>query len=105
VRQFREALSQENLSRLTAIPGIGKKTAQRLIVELKEKVGIALVAEEMEKTAKTPEEGQLINDAVSALISLGCKPFEASKAVKEAQSASKKSISLEDMIKEALKHL
>lgn len=105
VREFREAIGQENLRLLTAIPGVGKKTAQRLVIELKEKIGIALAAEEAEKIAKTPEEGQLINDAISALISLGCKPFEAAKAVKEARVSSPKEIPLEPLIKEALKHL
>lgn len=105
VREFREAVGQESLRLLAAIPGVGKKTAQRLVIELKEKVGIALAAEEAEKMAKTPEEGQLINDAISALASLGCKPFEAAKAVKEARTSSPKSTSLEALVKEALKHL
>ncbi len=105
VREFREAMGQESLRLLTAISGVGKKTAQRLVIELKEKIGIALVAEETKKIARTPEEGQLINDAVSALISLGCKPFEAAKAVKEARASSLKKVPLEALIKEALKHL
>lgn len=105
VREFREAVGQENLRILTAISGVGKKTAQRLVMELKEKIGITLVAEEIEKISKIPHEGQLINDTISALISLGCKPPQATKAVKEARVSSPKKISLEAMIKEALKHL
>ncbi len=106
VREFREAIGLENLRLLTAIPGVGKKTAQRLVIELKEKIGIALAVEETEKAAKTPEEARLINDAVSALLSLGCKPAEAAKAVKEARASSPdKESSLEELVKEALKHL
>ncbi|NOX96865.1 MAG: Holliday junction branch migration protein RuvA [Nitrospirae bacterium] len=106
VREFREAIGQENLRLLTAIPGVGKKTAQRLVIELKEKIGIALAVEETEKAAKTPEEARLINDAVSALLSLGCKPAEATKAVKEAKiSLPDKGSSLEELVKDALKHL
>ncbi len=105
VREFREAIGQESLRLLTAISGVGKKTAQRLVIELKEKIGIALIAEEIEKMSKTPPEGQLINDTISALISLGCKPSQATKAVKEARVSSPEKISLEALIKEALKHL
>lgn len=106
VKEFREAVASENLRRLTAIAGIGKKTAQRLVVDLKEKVGLALVTEEVEKMARAPEEMQLVNDAISALVSLGCKPSEATKAVKEAQVASRGKIDdLEDLVKQALKHL
>lgn len=105
VREFREAVGQESLRSLTAIPGVGRKTAQRLIVDLKEKIGIAAVTKEIEEMAKTPGEGQLINDAVSALVSLGCKPPEAAKAVKEARASSSKEIPLEALIKEALKRL
>ncbi len=105
VRELRGAIGQENLRLLTAVPGVGKKTAQRLVIDLKEKIGIALAAEETKKIAKTPEEGQLINDTVSALLSLGCKPSQAAKAVKEARASSPEKITLEVLIKEALKHL
>lgn len=105
VREFKEAVGQESLRPLTAISGVGKKTAQRLVIELKEKIGITLVAEEIEKMSKTPPEGQLIKDTIAALISLGCQPSQATKAVREAKALSPGKISLEALIKKALKHL
>lgn len=105
VREFRECIGQENLILLTSVPGVGRKTAQRLVIDLKEKIGIVLAAEDVKKMTGTAEEEQVINDAVSALISLGCKPSEAAKAVKEARISLPKKIPLEDLVKEALKHL
>ena len=63
--------------------GSGKKTAERIIVELKDKVGVAAAWEAASAAhAPSPEETQ-INDAVLALISLGYKQIDAHKAVKE----------------------
>ncbi len=105
VRELREAIGQEVISILTAIPGVGKKTAQRLIIELKEKMGVDWVVEGRKKETRGTSESQGVNDAVSALVSLGCKPSEAAKAVKEARVSSTEDTPLKDLIKEALKHL
>jgi Holliday junction DNA helicase RuvA len=105
VSRFKEAINEENIPQLTAIPGIGKKTAQRLVIELKEKIGVILATKEIEKTAYPAYEVELMNDAVSALISLGCKRAAATKAVKERCIAAKHKLTLEELIKEALKHL
>ncbi len=105
VSRFKEIINKEDVPQLIAIPGIGKKTARRLVMELKEKIGVTLTAKEIKKIAYTANEVELINDAISALISLGCKRAAATKAVKERYTAAKHKLTLEELIKEALKHL
>jgi Holliday junction DNA helicase RuvA len=94
----------QDTSVLVRIPGVGKKTAERLLVELKDRFkawesmpAIAtFVVEPGSKMAVTSAE----NDAVSALISLGFKPQEASRAVSAIQEDD---LSSEEMIRRALK--
>ena len=78
------AIRDNNLARLTAIPGVGKKTAERLVVELKDKVktigGVAAKgATPQDEDGKTP--AGAIDDAVSALVNLGYQRQAAEKAV------------------------
>lgn len=74
------AIMQANISLISKVPGIGKKTAERLIVELRDK------CKEFGKTAITPsnESGGLdhFTDAINALINLGYNVIQAQKAVK-----------------------
>lgn len=101
VKDFKKALREENLSSLLSIPGIGKKTAQRLIFELKEKIGIGEKEEGIRGT-----EGKMMDNAISALISLGYSQSEARKAVKNTLPAlDKKEFDLAGLIKEALRHI
>ncbi|MBF0674702.1 Holliday junction branch migration protein RuvA [Pseudomonas sp.] len=94
----------QDTSMLMKIPGIGKKTAERLLVELKDRFkawenisGIStLVTEPLNVTAVSSAQ----NDAVSALISLGFKPQEASRAVTAVQEDG---LSSEELIRRALK--
>lgn len=94
VERFTEAVYNEDVSLLTTIPGLGKKTASRLILELKEKLPIAAVYS---------KEHPLSTDAVSALVNLGYKESLAKKAVEMAVKSGVNTI--EDVIKEALKYL
>lgn len=77
---FRVAVGTEDLSVLTSISGIGKKTAQRLILELKDKIGVDSFAGK-DDTALGTYRDPNVNDAVAALISLGYTRNEAVKAV------------------------
>src|SRR5215217_9759836 len=82
VTNFKAAVVNGDAGLLAKIKGIGKKTAERIIVELKDKVGIAAAWEAASAShAPTPEEAKL-NDAVLALIALGYKQVDAHKAVK-----------------------
>ena len=94
----------QDTSVLVKIPGVGKKTAERLLVELKDRFKAwetvpgmtTLVVEPRGKGAVISAE----NDAVSALISLGYKPQEASRAV---SAIKEEGLSSEDLIRRALK--
>ncbi|HVO09770.1 MAG TPA: Holliday junction branch migration protein RuvA [Vicinamibacteria bacterium] len=75
------ALQSGDLARLTRIPGVGKKTAERLVVELKDKVQ-GLLAEEEMPAAASPASAQ--EDLVSALVHLGYSRAEAERGVERA---------------------
>ncbi len=95
--EFKKAIKRGDLISLTDIPGIGKKTAQRLILELKERI----VEEE---TIEVGNE-ELVKDALSALLSLGYARKEARKAVKEALNSHEEKVDLAGLVKEALKYV
>lgn len=79
-----QAIRGENLAKLVAIPGVGKKTAERMLVELKDKVG-ALASPEMEEMLKAgaaASNGEAMrDDLISALVNLGYQKAGAEKAV------------------------
>ena len=79
VEDLENALRASDVTRLVAIPGVGKKTAERLVVELREKVG-ALTDGTRVLGVDSPVSG----DAVSALINLGYRQAQAEKAVQHA---------------------
>ena len=104
VDELVRCVQAQDTSTLVKIPGVGKKTAERLLVELKDRFkaweaipGIApLVLEPSAQAVVSSAE----NDAVSALIALGFKPQEASRAVAAVQE---NGLSSEELIRRALK--
>ena len=106
VEDFAYAIEREELSKLVKIPGVGKKTAERLLVELKGKFkGIKQTDFFIERShIKTPsmvtQNETPLDEAVSALIALGYKPAEAEKMVKK---VAKPDLNSEKLIREALK--
>lgn len=90
------ALRDGDQSRLVSIPGVGKKLAERMMVELRDKL-LALRAEE----AGRADGSELVRDAVSALVNLGYRRSEAEKSVREI--AERGVTRLEDVLKEALR--
>ena len=84
---FARCVHEQDATMLTRIPGVGKKTAERLIVEMKDRLNEwqpALAALEQAATSKTPATNARhdpVQDAVSALIALGYRPQDASKAI------------------------
>jgi len=96
---FYRCILDEDLILLTKISGIGKKTAQRLIVELKEKLqkSEVLVGKPM-PSAKTAD---AIEQALAALMSLGYDRIEAREAVQKVNPGKKK-LSVEELVKQAL---
>jgi len=99
--EFSQCIQNNNAERLTKLPGVGKKTAERLIIEMKDRI------ENMPKFAATQKSSNFdgssapADEAVSALISLGYKPPEASKHV---LAIANDGMSSEELIREALKH-
>jgi Holliday junction DNA helicase RuvA len=94
-------LANEDIARLTKVPGIGRKTAERLVMELRDKVD--LTAAPIVGAARPPTApADPAQEAVSALIALGYKPAEASRAV---NALARDDMKIEDIIRQALKGL
>jgi Holliday junction DNA helicase RuvA len=99
--EIARAIVQGNTRQLESIKGIGKKSAERLIVELKDKLGKHSI-EISNPLTGIPAKDQ---DAVNALIALGINRPMAEQAVKKTLSGSETEASLEEIIKQALKNL
>lgn len=95
------ALKESDQMRLLAIPGVGKKLAERMIVELKDK--FATLAPLAVESPKAETGSQLMQDAVSALVNLGYKKPEAENYVREALKSG--AHSLESVLKESLRRI
>lgn len=108
VTSFKGAVVNGEVSLISKISGIGKKTAERIVLELKDKLGIA-AAWEAASAANTPGAEEIrVTDAVLALISLGYKQVDAHKAVKKALSnagAEAATLTVEDLVRLGLKLL
>ncbi|MBE7082390.1 MAG: Holliday junction branch migration protein RuvA [Clostridiales bacterium] len=97
------AIATEDLRTLTKIKGLGKKTAERLLVELKDKVNPMEVLAMGEVNVETNEiDEQIMEDAISALTGLGLSKNEAYRTVKEVAT---KDMQLEDIITKALRSM
>jgi holliday junction DNA helicase RuvA len=101
------AISQGNISLISKAPGIGKKTAERLIVELKDKLkSFAPSGSSLVSALGLDDPKGVINDAISALVNLGYQPMHAHKAIKTVLSKSEKQeIELASLITAALRHI
>ena len=101
ISALRNAIASGDTQTLSTLRGIGKKTAERLIVELKDKVGGA-TAFATKGRAATPEEQKLI-DAVLALVSLGYKQVDAHRIVLAVADKSGPKTSVEELVRTALR--
>lgn len=102
--ELKSAISNGNLARLTAIPGIGKKTAERMVLELKDKVLKLHKAEAAAPSKPLISTDELLEDAVSALVNLGYKRPQAEAALDKVKKE-KPDMDIEGLIKGALKIL
>src|SRR5205814_6948537 len=85
VTHFKAAVVNNDVVSLSKISGVGKKTAERIVLELKDRVGVAAAWEAASAAhAPTPEQEQA-NEAVLALIALGYKQVEAHRVVRDFQ--------------------
>jgi holliday junction DNA helicase RuvA len=101
ISALRNAIAAGDTKTLSALRGIGKKTAERLVVELKDEVGAA-TAFETKGRAPTAEE-QKLTDAVLALVSLGYKQMDAHKAVLAAAEKAGPKATVEELVRAALR--
>jgi len=100
---FRGAVANGDIKALSQISGVGKKTAERIVVELKDKIGAAGAWEAASAQRALSSEDQKLNDAVLALIALGFKHVEAHDAVRKAQATLGPQASLEDLVRVCLR--
>lgn len=105
------SIRTNNLARLTSIPGVGKKTAERLVIELRDKIA-ALSSPALEEEFATrgtgagaqPSEDVVRDDALSALINLGYQKSAAEKAITSAMQEGG-DISVEVILRRSLRQL
>lgn len=103
VSAFRGAVANNDVKALSQISGVGKKTAERIVVELRDKVGQAGAWEAASAQRALSPDDQKINDAVLALMALGFKQIEAHDAVRTAQTILGPNASVEDLVRACLK--
>lgn len=96
--QFAGAVTSGDVAAITRVPGIGKKTASRLVVELRDRVDALAVAGVSSASSASHE-------AVLALLALGYREADAGKVASEAADALEDGAGVEDIVKEALRRI
>ncbi|HPC60600.1 MAG TPA: Holliday junction branch migration protein RuvA [Verrucomicrobiota bacterium] len=100
---FRGAVANGDVKALTRISGVGKKAAERIVVELRDKIGAAGAWEAASAQRALSAEDQKLNDGVLALIALGFKQVEAHDAVRQAQQTLGPQATVEDLVRACLR--
>ena len=100
---FRGAVAKGDVKALSSISGVGKKTAERIIVELRDKVGAAGAWEASSAAHGLPAADQKLNDAVLALMALGYKQPDAHDSIRAAQAVLGTSATIEELVRVGLK--
>ena len=104
---LKAAIATEDVKLLSKCPGIGKKSAERIIVELKDFMGASLLspaaptASSAPSTQPTGDNAQKLQDAAAALVALGIKAAEAEKSVLKAMQALGEDATVQDLVKGA----
>jgi holliday junction DNA helicase RuvA len=99
--ELAQAIKEGDQLRLVSIPGVGKKLAERMIVELRDK--FATFQAQATETPVASNGSQLMQDAVSALVNLGYRKAEVEKSVRDTVQSG--NTTLEEVIKEALRRI
>lgn len=102
VRDLKAAVAQADVKRLSSVSGIGRKTAERIVVELKDKLGAGEALEAIAGGAGATPESVHARDAVLALVSLGYKQAEAQKIVRDVLARVKPGATVEEIVRKAL---
>ena len=109
VDAFKSAVVTSDIAAISRVSGVGKKTAERVVLELKDKLGVAAEWEAASRENAPSGTERHLHDAVLALISLGYKQVDAHKAVKailpQLAKENSATVSVEDVVRESLKYL
>jgi Holliday junction DNA helicase RuvA len=103
VTAFRGAVAGGDIKMLSQISGVGRKTAERIVIELKDKIGPGGVLEAQSARRALSSDEQKVNDAVLALIALGFKPAEAHESIRATQALLGPEAGLEELVRASLK--
>lgn len=102
--ELRRVVLNQEVQRLKGIPGVGRKIAERLVLELRDKLKLKRDRADEERAVASCDHGAY-SDAFSALLNLGYRAGEAEKALKKARERLDESPPLESLLKEALRLL
>jgi len=100
---FRGAVANGDIKALSQISGVGKKTAERIVVELKDKIGPVGAWEASSAQRALSPEDQKVNDATLALMALGFKQMEAHETVRAALTALGPKATVEELVRASLR--
>lgn len=103
VKDLKDCIARGNVSMLTAVPGVGRKTGERLVMELREKIG-RVDQETRHSAGAGDEQSRLRSEALLALTSLGYTRQVAEKALRAALQEPDVPSTIEGLIKSALRH-
>ncbi len=105
VEELAQAIADGNLARLTAVPGVGRKTAERLVLELKSQVAPFLVSDQVESARDVAKPSALEEDILSALVNLGYPRNSAEKALSTVLRSAECERTFEEVLRSTLKRL
>jgi len=100
VNEFAQRIHASDITGLTKLPGVGKKTAERLIIEMRDRLVDVIQTVAADGNATALPIANHAEEAVTALLALGYKPTQAAKMVK---AVAEPSLSVEEIIRQALK--
>ena len=103
VDELKSAIRSEDIKRLSGLPGIGKKTAERLVLELKDRIGEQKGQLPIGKDVSSTQQSHQLDDVVSALVNLGYKEHQARKVLSNMELP--EGATTEQILKGALKIL
>jgi Holliday junction DNA helicase RuvA len=100
---LRGAVANGDVKALSQISGVGKKTAERIVIELRDKIGAAGAWEASSANRTLSDADKKVNDAVLALMALGFKQPEAHDAIRASQAVLGPQASIENLVRASLK--
>jgi holliday junction DNA helicase RuvA len=105
VEELAQAIADGNLARLTAVPGVGRKTAERLVLELKNQITPFLVSDQVVSSRDVAKLSALEEDILSALVNLGYPRISAEKALSAVLRAAECERTFEEVMRSTLRRL